>query len=336
MTQSACMSEADIQLVILKSHDAMMEIKSFVAELERQGVIELFISKSAFDAFVRTLVEEQYLHEQYKMLEISGKEVIENFTLYYVQLIARYMQANQYNESYDAAFWVKQFVDLDREPQNIMSVYMTLLEFSYEVSKMYNEAMSLGFLVKEDEYKNTAMNTNKRNAFLRRIYKMKSKLHMMFMDAFPCGTQYTAGPKQWIKMNKELYSKIWFDSIIFGCPYESIQSYFDDSQSELLVTNKPKDYIEKKQREYFEGILLEDVLSRIRSKKDQTEVVINETMHALYRERPIFVHIRMVQACYMFYRMDFLEREEEKLVYMFSHMPELFSNSSWGGINIPS
>ena len=77
-------------------------------------------------------------------------------------------------------------------------------------------------------------------------------------------------------------------------------------------------------------------MSRIRSKKDQTEVVINETMHALYRERPIFVHIRMVQACYMFYRMDFLEREEEKLVYMFSHMPELFSNSSWGGINIPS
>lgn len=336
MTQDACMSETDIQLAILKSREAMTEIKSFVAELERQGVIELFISKSAFDAFVRTLVDEQYLHEQYKMLEISGNEVIENFTLYYLQLIARYMQANKYNESYDAAFWVKQLVDLDRDPKNIMSVYMTLIDFSYNVSQMYSEAMNFGFLVKEDEYKTIDMNTNKRRALLRRLSKLKTKLHMMFMDAFPCGAKYTAGSQQWIKMNKELYSKIRFGSIIYCCPYESIQSYFDESQSELLVTNKPKAYIEKKQMEYFEGILLEDVLSRIRSEKDQTEVIINETMHVLYRECPIFVHIRMVQACYMFYRMDYLEREEEKLVYMFSHIPELFCNGNWGGINIPS
>ena len=336
MTRDACMSEHDIQLVILKSSSAMKEIKSFVAELERQGVIELFISKSAFDAFVKTLVEEKCLHEQHSMLEISGDEMIGNFTLYYVQLVARYMYANKYSAAYDAALWVKQLVDLDRDPRNIMSVYMTLLEFSYKVSQAYNEAMSFHFLIKEDEYSTADMNTNTRKSLLRKLPKLKSKLHIMYMDTFLCGARYTPGPQQWIKTNNELYSKIDFDAIILGCPYDDIQTYFDESQSELLRTYKPKDFVKQKQLEYFKGILLGDVLCRIKSKKNQTEVVINKTMKKLYLERPIFVHIRMVQACYMFYRMEYLEREEEKLVYMFSHMPELFSPSNWGGINIPS
>ena len=336
MTQDACMSEHDIQLVILKSSSAMKEIKSFVAELERQGVIELFISKSAFDAFVKTLVEEECLHEQYNMLEISGDEMIGNFTLYYVQLVARYMYANKYSAVYDAALWVKQLVDLDRDPRNIMSVYTALLEFSYKVAQAYNEAMNFHFLIKEDEYSTAGMNTNTRRSLLRKLSKLKNKLSIMYMKVFPCGAWYTPGPQQWIETNKELYSKINFDSIIFGCPYDDIQTYFDESQSELLRTYKPRDLVKQKQMEYFRGILLEDVLRMVRLKKNKTEVIINKTMQKLYLERPVFVHIRMVQACYMFYRMEYLEGEEERLVYMFSHMPELFSNDNWGSINIPS
>ncbi len=336
MTQDACMSEVDIQVVILKSSKAMNEIKSFVAELERQGVFELFISKSAFDAFVRTLVEEKCLHEQYTKLELSSTEVVNNFILYYVQVVARYMRENGYNESYEADFWVKQLVDLDRDPKNIMSVYMTLLEFSYQVANMYNDAMSFHFLVKEDEYSNADMNTNKRKALLRKLSKLKSKLHLMYMDAIPCGARYTVGCQNWIKQNKELYSELKFGSIIFGCPYEDIQSYFDSSNSDVLVTRKTKDVVEKEEMEYFKGIFLEDVLSTLSSKDDQNIVIINKAMHDLYREKPMMVHIRMVQACYMFYRMEYLEREEERMIYMFSQRPELFSNSYWGGINIPS
>ena len=336
MTQGACMSELDIQVEILKSSRAMETIKSFVAELERQGVFELFISKSAFDAFISTLAEEKCLHEQHKMLKISSSDVVDNFTLYYVQLVARYMQANKFCSGFDTAWWVKQLIDLDRDPNNIMSVYMTLLEFSYKVSQKYNDAVGFHFLIKEKEYSEADMNTKTRRAASRKLLKLESKLHVMMTDAFPCGTREIVGSQNWIKQNRELYEKINFGSIILECPYEAIQAYFDASQSELLITDKPKNVIRERQMEIFKGILLDDVLSRIRSKKDQTEVVINETMHALYRNCPIFVHIRMVQSCYMFYRMEYLEREEERLVYMFSQMPELFSQSNLGGINIPS
>ena len=196
--------------------------------------------------------------------------------------------------------------------------------------------MNFHFLVKENEYSTADMNTNTRRSLLRKLSKLKSKLHIMYMETFLCGTRYTPGPQQWIKINNELYSKIDFDSIILKCPYDDIQTYFDESQSELLRTFKPRVLVKQKQMEYFSGILLGDVLRKVRSKKNQTEVIINKTMQKLYLERPIFVHIRMVQACYMFYRMEYLEGEEERLVYMFSHMPELFSPSNWGGINIPS
>ena len=336
MIQDACMSEHDIQLAILKSSGAMKEIKMFVAELDRQGVIDLFISKSEFDEFVKILVQEECLHEQYMRLDISSDEMIGNFILYYVQLLAKYMYANKYNATHDVAFGVKQFIDIDRDPRNIMSVYLTLVEFSYKVSQAYDEAMNFHFSIKENEYVNTDMNTNKRRALLRKLSKLKSKLHIMFMEVFLLGAKYTTGTQNWINANKDIYSKIDFNSIISSCPYDDIQSFFDDSQSEVLITNKPKAFVTKKQMEYFCGILLGDVLQQISTNKNQTEVIINETMNSIYQEKTVLVHIRMVQACYMFYRMEYLEREEEKLVYMFSHMPELFNNGKWGNINIPS
>ena len=169
------------------------------------------------------------------------------------------------------------------------------------------------------------------------MLSQKAKLHGLMMDAFPSGIEHHAKSSKWIKSHKEEFDEInpYLNLVVETIPYDIIQSHF--TQNEIVPTKKSAEEIKAREIELFKCIFLDDVFEAIdKNGFEARPEVISEMISNFYLENPIYVHIRFIQACYMFYREEYFCREEEKIEYMFSTMPELFNQGLMGSINIPS
>lgn len=337
MVQGSFMSESEIATAIFQSTEAYEKVEAFVNELKRQKILDLFINEDAFGVFLQKISDEDVLHEQFTALEISKSTLIENFVFYYIKAIASNLAQSQVSKDNDINVLVEQMIDMDKDPQNIMSLFLTLLLWSNELAQRYNQAIEFHFQVMDYDCEHIEMTRKKRESFWKKILDFKLELNRLFMDAFPCGAKFYIGCKYWMSQNAKIIDKIDFNGIITQIPYEHIQYYFDNSMSQVIATDKTSTEIQDRQTELFKGILVDDALKCLKEQsKKRTANTINTALTNLFDDSPTYIYIRFVQACYMFYREEHIENEQRRLEEMFRNVPTLFYNGTFRGINIPS
>ena len=331
------LTELEIQTRILQSDILIERIEKFIAELDRQGVLGLFINQEAFSAFTQMVAEEDILHDQFKVLESIGSSVLKNYVIYYIRNIAKTLAINEYNDEYDFTEWGSRIISMDSDPEYIFDLYFSLMEYAVEISEMFGKAVEFHFRVMEYEYNEGGLKARAKNTLWKKILSQKVKLQGLMMDAFPSGIEYHATSSKWIKTHKEEFDEVnpYLNLVVEAIPYDVIQRHF--TQTEIVPTKKSAEEIKAREIELFKCILLDDVFEVINENGfDTRPEVISEMVTKLYLDSPIYVHMRFIQACYMFYREEYFCREEEKIEYMFSTMPELFKQGMVGSINIPS
>ena len=319
------LTKDDFAMSLIFNKEANRLIIDFVDLLNKQGVLQLFISGKDVDRFTDIIRAKRILEQTSMSFLDAHSEFIVNDYIAQFRFVAAYnLEAAGISDEKDIFSEVQQLFTHVNDPKNALFLFNILQDWAFKNCTLYEKG------IEEFAYRNYAEREEllKSEEFAIAFQKELQDYECMIRMAFPCGVpNEPSEASNWISRHRKMYSNVDFSPLD---DYRCFESCYKEITSGGLFRQESYDSLKKRLDDFFERVIMEDVLNVLGDKKKISGSSISKVIAEMANNRPLYVSMKYIQAIILI-----RTAEKDKMIAHFNNVVASLkpNNYFW---NIPS
>lgn len=329
-------SEDEIAYSIILNEKLRNSVVAFVDELERQGVLKMFINGDKLDELAAKFDSLEILTGEFAYIECSKAMLKRDYDSHFYRQVARQIAALNVREKEKIFGYISNLLELWQTPKHSSDLFLATCDLAVRLRAVYARAVDVYFGQKMGEGIGVVPRNNdisKIQTFWEQLTKQRQEIFRLLSEALPLGVENYDDASCWAIQRKRTFDRIDFTTAFDVVDFENTyHSFFGNTP--VVGSGKTRAEVKKIVEETYKRLLLKDCLLQIENPKNQTSAKITSMILKSSKEMTLRMQMRYIQAFFMFYREDaHITREVASSGR--ENNPVKFNNGK-RGFNIPS
>ena len=330
------LSEDEIAYSIILNEKLRNIVVGFVDELERQGILEMFINGDKLDELVTKLDSLEILTGEFAYIECSKAMLKRDYDAHFCRQVVRQIAVLNVSEKEKIFGYISNLLELWQMPKHSSDLFLVACDFAVRLRAVYAKAVDVYFSQKMGEGFKVVSRRNdidKIQTFWEELTKQRQEIFKLLSEALPLGIDNYDDASCWAIQRRRIFNRIDFAPALDIVDFESTYHSFFGNTS-VVDSGKTRAEVRKIVEETYKRLLIKDCLLQIENPKNQTSAKITSMIRKSSQEMTLRMQMRYIQAFFMFYR------EESHIAREVARSggeknPVKFNNGK-RGFNIPS
>ena len=311
------------------------EVVDFVQQLEKHGILKMFMNGDSLDKLNSKLNDLQILVGPYAKLDYRGEMLIRYYESHFCHQVARQIAAVGATTDEEIDTHLKSVIELWQTPKHASDLFLAMCDLPIALRKVYQAAIDDYF---EKKYEtglyvvSQSDNMKKISNYWETLSESKKEIFKLLDHAMPLGIEDSEETEAWISNHEDEFCKVDFSAARKLTDFDTVYKIFF-GRSTTTQAGFTRAETKLKVYQSYKALVLKDCLTEIPDSDAQTGKAITNVLKKKAKDEPLRFIIRFIQAFFMFYREDARLVRERTRRSIIQSMPTLHNG---GTINIPN